>query len=160
MWCSNDYLGMGQHLAVVRAMTETAMRVGAGAGGTRNISGNNHPVVELEAELADLHGKDAALVFTSGYISNEAGISTIARLIPGCVILSDAQNHNSMIEGVRQSGCDKRDLPPQRPRPPRGAPGRGRRAAEAHRLRERLLDGRRRRADPRASATSPTHTAP
>src|SRR5829696_3403237 len=108
VWCSNDYLGMGQHLAVVRAMTETAMRVGAGAGGTRNISGNNHPVVELEAELADLHGKDAALVFTSGYISNQAGIATIARLIPGCVILSDAQNHNSMIEGVRQSGCDKR----------------------------------------------------
>ena len=108
VWCSNDYLGMGQHLAVVRAMAETAMRVGAGAGGTRNISGNNHPVVELEAELADLHGKDAALVFTSGYISNQAGIATIARLIPGCVILSDAQNHNSMIEGVRQSGCDKR----------------------------------------------------
>ena len=89
-------------------MTETAMRVGAGAGGTRNISGNNHPVVELEAELADLHGKDAALVFTSGYISNQAGIATIARLIPDCLILSDAQNHNSMIEGVRQSGCDKR----------------------------------------------------
>ena len=108
VWCSNDYLGMGQHLAVVRAMTETAMRVGAGAGGTRNISGNNHPVVELEAELADLHGKDAALVFTSGYVSNQAGIATIARLIPGCLILSDAQNHNSMIEGVRQSGCDKR----------------------------------------------------
>ena len=108
VWCSNDYLGMGQHLAVVRAMTETAMRVGAGAGGTRNISGNNHPVVELEAELADLHGKDAALVFTSGYISNQAGISTIARLIPNCLILSDALNHNSMIEGVRQSGCDKR----------------------------------------------------
>jgi 5-aminolevulinate synthase len=107
VWCSNDYLGMGQHLSVVRAMTETAMRMGAGAGGTRNISGNNHAVVELEAELAELHGKEGALVFTSGYISNQAGISTIARLIPGCLILSDAQNHNSMIEGVRQSGREK-----------------------------------------------------
>src|SRR5215218_5181614 len=108
VWCSNDYLGMGQHPDVVRAMTETAARLGTGAGGTRNISGTSHPIVQLERELADLHGKDAALVFTSGYISNQAGIATIARLIPGCVILSDAQNHNSMIEGVRQSGCDKR----------------------------------------------------
>ena len=107
VWCSNDYLGMGQHLAVVKAMAETALRVGTGAGGTRNISGNSHAVVALEAELADLHGKDAALVFTSGYISNQAGISTIARLIPNCLILSDAFNHNSMIEGVRQSGCEK-----------------------------------------------------
>jgi 5-aminolevulinate synthase len=107
VWCSNDYLGMGQHLAVVRAMSETALSMGTGAGGTRNISGNNHPVVTLEGELADLHGKAAALVFTSGYISNQAGISTIARLIPDCLILSDAQNHNSMIEGVRQSGRDK-----------------------------------------------------
>jgi 5-aminolevulinate synthase len=81
--------------------------MGTGAGGTRNISGTTHAVVDLEAELADLHGKDAALVFTSGYVSNQTGISTIARLIPGCLVLSDALNHNSMIEGVRQSGCDK-----------------------------------------------------
>ena len=107
VWCSNDYLGMGQHPDVVRAMTETAQRMGTGAGGTRNISGTSHPIVELETELADLHGKEAALVFTSGYVSNQTGIATIARLIPNCLILSDALNHNSMIEGVRQSGCEK-----------------------------------------------------
>jgi 5-aminolevulinate synthase len=107
IWCSNDYLGMGQHPKVVGALVETATRVGTGAGGTRNIAGTNHPLVQLEAELADLHGKDAALLFTSGYVSNQTGIATIARLIPNCLILSDALNHNSMIEGVRQAGCER-----------------------------------------------------
>ncbi len=107
VWCSNDYLGMGQNRDVTRAMVEAAWRLGTGSGGTRNISGTSHPIVELEAELADLHGKEAALVLTSGYVSNQTGISTLARLIPNCLVLSDALNHNSMIEGVRQSGCDK-----------------------------------------------------
>ncbi|MGI8524856.1 MAG: 5-aminolevulinate synthase [Pseudolabrys sp.] len=107
IWCSNDYLGMGQHPKVIGAMVEAASRMGTGAGGTRNIAGTNHPLVDLERELADLHNKPAALVFTSGYISNQTGIATIARLMPNCLLLSDALNHNSMIEGVRQAGCDK-----------------------------------------------------
>ena len=108
IWCSNDYLGMGGAPEVVEAMRAAAARYGAGAGGTRNISGTNHPLVELEKELADLHGKGAALAFTSGWISNLAAISTIAGVLPNCVIFSDALNHNSMIEGVRRSGCEKR----------------------------------------------------
>jgi 5-aminolevulinate synthase len=107
IWCSNDYLGMGGHSDVVRAAVRAAERHGAGAGGTRNISGTHHPIVELEAELADLHGKEAALAFTSGWISNLASISTLARLLPDCLILSDALNHNSIIEGVRRAGCQK-----------------------------------------------------
>ncbi|HZY13654.1 MAG TPA: 5-aminolevulinate synthase [Beijerinckiaceae bacterium] len=107
IWCSNDYLGMGRHPDVIAAMRGTAAKVGVGAGGTRNISGTNYAVVELEAELANLHRKANALVFTSGWISNLAAISTIADLLPNCLILSDALNHNSMIEGIRRSSAER-----------------------------------------------------
>ncbi len=143
VWCSNDYLGMSQHPAVRAAMHEAIEEVGAGSGGTRNIAGTTHYHVELEAELADLHGKESALLFTSAYIANDSTLSTLQRLMPGLVIFSDEKNHASMIEGIRRGGGEKHifrhnDVE-HLEELLKAVPARH---AQDHRVRERLFDGR------------------